>query len=192
MFNVFFVSKCDDICLHNDYLESMKKTNLCMHRIIKTKPSFPWNSEKASTFWFPKFLTVTFMIHHPKHTSPKNWTPIQKRSFHAGAYFQIMSFQIRNNIWFGTSQAFPILPVTICLGFPGSFRHPGFVTTHFAVVSKALYWRRSSNPLASSSFEDHSWDSIDHTVLPYHQRQTMGKSPLRLLVKTQPRKMLEV
>ena len=61
----------------------MKKTNVCMHRIITTKPSYPWNSEKASTFWFPKFLTVTF-IHHPKHTSPKNWNPIQKAIISCG------------------------------------------------------------------------------------------------------------
>ena len=157
----------------------MKKTNVCMHRIITTKPSYPWNSEKASTFWFPKFLTVTF-IHHPKHTAPKNWNPIQKTII-LRACFQIMSFQIRKKIWCGKSQAFPnSSSESIHLGV---FRVIFLILVeshlmHFACKSssKAQYWRRSSNPLASSSREGHSWDhSIDHTGLPLSQGQTMGK-----------------
>ena len=111
---------------HMNSFKSM--TNKCLYAcgIIKTKPSYPWNSEKAITFWFLKFLTAT-SIPHPKHIFPKNSNSIQEQQFHAGMFPNNVlpnqeRFRKKKVKHFHTSIYFQWIHL-IHLGFPGVIRH---------------------------------------------------------------------
>lgn len=156
-----------------------KRTFVCIES-SRTSLDIP-ETQKKQAPPVPKVFDSN--IHSSSQTHiPKKLKPHTKNNNFAGIFPSNVLPQIRNKSDVEKIKHFQILPVSqfiwVLLGsFSSSWlSHIWYSTFCLPSSSKAQYWRRSSNPLASSSREDHSWDhSIHHTGLPLSQGQAMGK-----------------